>query len=379
VPSTVTDFLPLVTDSAFTIVAALFVLTLVVFVHELGHFLIARWNGVRVDVFSIGFGPELVGINDRHGTRWKFSAIPLGGYVKFFGDEDATSAGAADDAQMTEEEKAVSFHHKSVGRRAAIVIAGPAANFVFAIVVYAVVFMAIGMAITPPVIQEVVPDSAAQEAGLQPGDRIVAVDGSSVSRFEQVQQRIPLSNGESVTLTVERDGRTLDLTATPRVQEVTDELGETHQMAVLGITAATSAEDVVRLGPIEAVGQAVAHSATLIKMTVITLGQMIAGDRSVEDLGGPLRIAQMSGQVAELGFDTLLLFAAFLSVNLGFINLLPIPVLDGGHLVFYAAEAVRGRPVNERIQEYGFRVGLALIIGLMVFVTWNDIIHWNSR
>nr|WP_246423621.1 RIP metalloprotease RseP [Roseospira goensis] len=357
-----------------TVIAFLVVLTIVVFVHEMGHFLVARWNKVRVDVFSIGFGPELVGFNDRHGTRWKFAAIPLGGYVKFFGDSDASSA-TADGQDMTPAEKAVSFHHKSVWQRIAIVFAGPAANLVFAIAVFAAVYGAIGQAVTPPVVASVQPDSAAAEAGLEPGDRIVAVDGEPVQRFEDLQHRIPLTNGATLTLTVERGAETLTLTATPRIQEVEDALGEVRRQAVLGITASASEQDIVQLGPIEAVGTAFGQAYQLVEATVVTVGQMISGERGTEDLGGPVRIAQMSGQVAELGVISLLLFTAFLSVNLGLINLLPIPVLDGGHLVFYAIEAVRGEPLGERAQEYGFRLGLAFIVGLMVFVTWNDLVR----
>lgn len=377
-PTTLNEFLPFVSGSVFNIVAALVVLTIVVFVHEMGHFLVARWNRVRVDVFSIGFGPELIGITDRHGTRWKVSAIPLGGYVKFFGDENEASTGA-DDREMIEEEKAVSFHHKPVWRRAAVVVAGPAANCVFAIALYAGIFMVVGMAITPPIISDVLAGSAAEEAGLQPGDRVVAIDGEEVSRFEQVQHRIPLANGASVRLIVERDGQRVEITATPRVQDVTDELGETRQMAVLGIAASTQGQENVRLGPVAAVGEAFAHSYFLVEATFVAVGQIVAGERGTEDLGGPLRIAEMSGQMAELGLTTLLLFMAFLSVNLGLINILPIPVLDGGHLVFYALEAIRGRPVNDRAQEYSFRIGLALILSLMVFVTWNDIVNLIDR
>lgn len=357
-----------------TVVAFLIVLSIVVFVHEMGHFLVARWNGVRVETFSIGFGPQLFGFDDRHGTRWRVAAIPLGGYVKFFGDADASSA-TNDGRPMTDEERAVSFHHKSVWQRIAIVVAGPAANLVFAVVVFAVVYGAIGQMATPPVVADVVPGSAAEEAGLQPGDRIVSVNGTEINRFEQLQHMIPLTNGAALDLIVERDGDRLPMVATPRIEEITDSLGQTREQAVLGITASTSQEDLVRLGPVEAVGAAFSQAYGLVEATAISVGQMVSGERGTEDLGGPIRIAQMSGQVAELGLVSLLLFTAFLSVNLGLINLLPIPVLDGGHLVFYLVEAVRGRPLGERTQEYSFRIGLALIIALMVFVTWNDIVQ----
>lgn len=357
-----------------TIVAFLVVLTLVVFVHELGHYLVARMAGVRVEVFSVGFGPELIGIDDRHGTRWKISAVPLGGYVKFFGDEDASSA-TASDREMTEAEKAVSFHHKSVWRRIAVVFAGPASNVVFAIAVFAAVFAISGRMETPPVVAEVIDGSAAAEAGLEPGDRIVTVNGRSLERFEDLQRLIPLTNGDVVSLTVERDGETLAMTARPRFEEITDSLGETRRQAVLGVTAEVDPADRQRLGPIDALWGGVTQSWSVVETTAISVGQMIAGERGAEDLGGPVRIAQISGQVAELGVVSLLLFAAFLSVNLGLINLLPIPVLDGGHLVFYMVEAVRGEPVSERAQDYAFRFGLVVIVGLMVFVTSNDIVR----
>jgi regulator of sigma E protease len=360
-----------------TVVAFLVVLTVVVFVHELGHYLVARWAGVRVEVFSIGFGPELVGFNDRHGTRWKISAVPLGGFVKFFGDEDASSA-TASDRELTEAEKAVSFHHKSVWRRIAVVFAGPASNVIFAIAIFAAVFAFVGRMETPPVVSDVVPDSAAAEAGLQVGDRIVLVNGRAVDSFEELQRLIPLTNGASITLTVERGEETLQLSATPRFREIEDSLGETRRQAVLGVTAVIDPQARERLGPVDAVWQGVEQSWTVVETTAVAVGQMIAGTRGVEDLGGPVRIAQMSGQVAELGLVSLILFAAFLSVNLGLINLLPIPVLDGGHLVFYALEAVRGKPVSERAQDYAFRFGLVVIVGLMVFVTSNDIVRLLS-
>nr|WP_281354724.1 RIP metalloprotease RseP [Roseospira navarrensis] len=350
------------------------VFTVVVFVHEMGHFLVARWNGVRVEVFSIGFGPELFGFNDRYGTRWKVAALPLGGYVKFFGDADASSA-TTDSRDLTDEEKRVSFHHKSVWQRIAIVFAGPAANLIFAIMVFSAVYLTVGQMVTPPVVSEVMPDSAAEQAGLQSGDRIVAIDGREISRFEEIQHLVPLANGATMTLTVRRDGETLGLEVTPTIQEITDSFGETRKQAVLGITASTSEDDLIRLGPLDSVGAAFSQAYGLTEATVISIGQMISGERGTEDLGGPIRIAEMSGQVAELGVVSLILFTAFLSVNLGLINLLPIPVLDGGHLVFYGIEAVRGRPVNEQAQEYGFRLGLVIVVGLMIFVTWNDIVR----
>lgn len=351
------------------------VISLVVFVHEMGHFLVARWCGVRVEVFSIGFGPELVGRDDRRGTRWKLSAIPLGGYVKFFGDADPSSGRADEAVALTEDEKRVSFHHKSVWSRIAIVFAGPAANFLFAIAVFAGIYGLVGQSVIPPMVADIQDDSAAAEAGVQAGDRVLAVNGRAMARFQDIQHMVTMTHGAPVSLTVLRDGQELTLNAQPRLTVVEDQFGETRQQAVLGIIADGSTQEIVRLGPTEAMVAAMAKTYDLVEITLVTVGQMIGGARGTEDLGGPLRIAQLSGHVAELGVISLLMFTAFLSTNLGLINLLPIPVLDGGHLAFYAVEAIRGRPLGETAQEYGFRLGLVVIVGLMVFVTWNDIVR----
>jgi regulator of sigma E protease len=351
----------------------LLVLGVLVFVHELGHYLVARWCRVRVEVFSIGFGPELFGWTDRAGTRWKVSAVPLGGYVKFFGDADAASgAGEGLDA-MDEGERAVSFHHKSVGQRSAIVAAGPAANFLFAVVVLAALFSLHGQPYTPADIGAIQPGSAAEEAGLRPGDLIVAVDGRSVQRFEEVQTLVRLNPGQPMTVDVVREGRRLSLPITPRITEVTDRFGNTQRVGLLGVTRA--GVEYRQHDPATAVWQAMRETWLLTTGTLDAVGQMIVGTRGTEELGGPLRIAQMSGDVAQTGLVALVWFMAVLSINLGLINLFPIPMLDGGHLVFYAAEAARGRPLGERAQEYGLRIGLALVLTLMVFATWNDLVH----
>jgi regulator of sigma E protease len=355
------------------IVPFLIVLTILVFVHELGHYLVARRNGVRVDVFSIGFGPELFGFYDRAGTRWKFSAVPLGGYVKMFGDADAASTPVGSSYEMTEEEKAVSFPHKRLGQRAAVVAAGPVANFLFAIVALAFLFVFQGQPFTPAEVGVVQPGSAAEAAGIRPGDRILSVDGSGIDRFEDVQQIVRFNTGEPLAMVVERDGEEVALTATPAVTEVTDRLGNTHSIGMLGI--GRSGIEYRRLDPFSAVWAAGAETVDLTLGTLGAVGQMLAGARGTEELGGPLRIAQMSGEVAQSGAAALIWFMAILSINLGLINLFPIPMLDGGHLMFYAVEALRGKPLGERAQEYGFRIGLALVLTLMVFATWNDLVH----
>ncbi|BBK32036.1 regulator of sigma E protease [Stella humosa] len=348
-------------------------LTILVFVHEFGHFWVARRNGVRVEVFSIGFGPELFGWNDRTGTRWKFSLLPLGGYVKMFGDAGAASNPAEGLDRMSADERAVAFHHKRLGQRAAIVAAGPIANFLFAILVLAGLFMTQGQPYTPAEIGTVRPDSAAAAAGLQPGDRIVAINGSSIERFEQVQLIVRLNQGTPLSVDVLRDGRTINLPVTPRVVELQDRIGGTQRVGQLGV--GRSGVEFMQHNPLTAIVAGTEETWTLTAGTLTAVWQMISGVRTTEELGGPLRIAQMSGEATRSGVAGFLWFAAILSINLGLINLFPIPVLDGGHLLFYAAEAVRGKPLGERAQEYGFRIGLALVLTLMLFSTWNDLVQ----
>ncbi|MBF0094493.1 MAG: RIP metalloprotease RseP [Alphaproteobacteria bacterium] len=356
----------------------LIVLSVVVFVHEMGHFLVARFNGVRVDVFSIGFGHELFGFNDRRGTRWKFSLIPLGGYVKMFGDADASSArpDTSEDAPpMTEEERAVSYHHKRLGQRAAIIVAGPLSNFVFGILVFALMFMTVGQPVTPSVVGQVTPGSAAESAGVLSGDKILSIDGTATPRFSDVQRLVQLSSGAPLHVLLSRQGREVEVSVTPRFTEVTDNFGNVRRVPLLGISVSRAEEELVRHGPSSAVEEAFRQTYNVVSGTFVTVGQMIAGTRSTEDLGGPLRIAQVSGQAAKGGWESLVMFTAFLSINLGLINLFPIPLLDGGHLLFHAIEAVLRRPLTERAQEFGLRVGLVLVLGLMVFSTWNDLVQ----
>jgi regulator of sigma E protease len=346
------------------------VLSILVFVHEFGHYYVARWNGVAIEVFSIGFGPEAFGFTDKAGTRWKFSIIPLGGYVKMFGDANAASQpGDADQIPADQRDKA--FPCKSLGQRAAIVAAGPIANFLFAIVALAGLFAIVGQPYTPPVVSQVVEDSAAEAAGLQPGDRIVGIDGQSVARFETIKRIVALNPGKTLPLTVKRETGEVALTATPKRTTVTDQVGNNHTIGRLGIRV--EGIEFRRPDPATAVWSAMKETAALTTGTLKAVGQIIGGTRSAEELGGPVRIAQLSGEVAEAGLSNLISFMAVLSINLGLINLFPVPMLDGGHLLFYGIEALRGRPLGERAQEYGFRIGLALVLTLMLFVTWNDL------
>ena len=347
------------------------VLTVLVFVHELGHFLVARWYGVRVDTFSIGFGRELVGWTDRLGTRWKIGWLPLGGYVKFFGDAGPASDPGEFLRQMTPAERAMAFHYKPLGQRAAIVAAGPLANFLLAIVLLAVLFATVGERFTPAEISGVVPDSAAAAAGFQPGDRILRVDGTPIESFEELQQVIEQSPGRQLQIVVLRDGQERELAVTPRTVEAQDLFGNTRRIGRIGVSR--GAPEIRRHGPVSAVIAAGRKVVSLTGMTVKALGEMVVGQRSADDLSGPIGIARMSGKMAEQGIIEVVLFAAFLSLNLGLINLFPIPVLDGGHLLFYAVEWLRGRPAGERLQEYGLRLGIAVLAAIFMFATWQDL------
>lgn len=366
--------------SAFSIVFGygvpfLFVLTIVVFFHELGHFLVARWCGIGVEAFSIGFGRELVGWNDRHGTRWKFALIPLGGYVKFAGDADETSTPDQDAIQhMTEAERAVSFHTKPLWARAAVVAAGPIANFLLAIAIFTMVFSFHGRQVAAPIVDSVAENSAAEEAGLQNGDVILAIDGEPIESFLDLQRIVSTSAGLTLTLTVQRGGETIELPVTPQRQEITDQFGNKQSVGIIGVRRSLSAEDIATrtYSLPQAVVAGVQETWFIMERTVVYIGGLFTGRESVEQLGGPIRIAQVSGQVATLGVFALLNLAALLSVSIGLLNLFPVPILDGGRLLFYAFEAVLGRPLSARTQDIGFRIGLALVVLLMAFATWND-------
>jgi regulator of sigma E protease len=360
------------------IVPFLFVLTIVVFFHELGHFLVARWAGVRVLTFSVGFGPELAGFNDRHGTRWKLSAIPLGGYVRFFGDDsEASNPSNAALASMTAEERESSFHHKKVGPRAAIVAAGPIANFILAIVIFASLLMFLGKPSTTARVDGIQPGSAAEAAGFKAGDIVTAINGDKIDSFSDMQRIVGTSAGERLTFAVKRGDSIIDLKGVPELKEIKDRFGNIYRIGILGITRATSPGDVTReyVNPAVALWLGVKETWFVVDRTMAYIGGIFTGREAADQVGGPLRIAQISGQVATIGFAELIHLAAVLSVSIGLLNLFPVPLLDGGHLLFYAAEAVRGRPISERAQEVGFRIGLGLVLMLMVFATYNDILH----
>jgi regulator of sigma E protease len=363
------------------IIPFLFVLSLVVFFHELGHFLVARWCGVRILVFSIGFGPEIIGFNDRYGTRWKISVIPLGGFVKFFGDDNVASVPSSARLEgMDERARAECFVFQPVRKRAAIVVAGPLANFILAIVIFAGIFMLYGKQTMSARVDAVQPESAAATAGFQPGDLVVAIDGRPVDSFADMQRIVSASAGEPLAIAVERNGVQRVLKATPTLKEVKDTFGNVHRVGILGISRSMAAAD-LKLQPVsppQAISMGVEETWFVVERTLSYIGGVIVGREAADQLGGPIRIAQMSGQVATMGFVALIHLAAVLSVSIGLLNLFPIPLLDGGHLLFYSIEALRGRPLSERAQEVGFRIGLAIVLMLMIFATFNDIIHLTT-
>ncbi|VAV87217.1 Intramembrane protease RasP/YluC, implicated in cell division based on FtsL cleavage [hydrothermal vent metagenome] len=370
-------------DAIIYVSSFLAMLSILVFVHEWGHFIVARMNGVRVDVFSIGIGPEIWGRTDKKGTRWKISYFPVGGYVKFFGDASEASTPGDSLNEMTEEEKKISFHHKKLYQRAAVVFAGPFANFIFAILILATFFYAYGQVDTPAVVSEVVEGSAAEEAGLQKGDVIVAVDGSEIKRFKDVIIEVLYSAGESMNVDVLRGGEIVSLILTPKMtkivrngEQVMGDDGKPLELYQIGVQNAE--KTVIREHNLtSALWAGVLETRVIVVQSLRGIRQMIVGTRSVKELSGPIGIAKIAGESAKRGIDFWIRVMALVSISLGMINLFPIPLLDGGHLLFYGFEAVLGRKLSDKTQEYGFRIGLVFILGLMMLATFNDILKFN--
>jgi len=357
------------------VVPFLVVLTAIVFVHEMGHYLVARWNGVAIDTFSIGFGREVVGWNDRQGTRWRISAIPLGGYVKFTGDSNAASVPDPEALKNVDPQLAPRLYaNKSVWQRISIVAAGPIANVILTFVILYALLVSYGQYTIPPVVGEVVAQSVAEEAGLQAGDRIVSVDGYSVGGFSDFQRLIATAPQRQVTIVLERDGVTQTIALVPEAVEVEDRFGNSQRIGRIGVARDIAEDDLTlyRPGPVEAVGATFQEIVFIIDRTAAFLGDFFVGRGDVEQLGGPVKVAKVSGEMATLGIIALVNLTALLSLNIGIFNLLPVPMLDGGHLLYYLIEAIRGRPLSLRVQEIGFRFGFALVLALMVFTLFND-------
>jgi regulator of sigma E protease len=354
----------------FIAIAFLCAIGPLVFIHVMGHYLVARLFGVGAEQFSIGFGREIAGWTDQRGTRWKVGWLPLGGYVRFVGDMNAASQEEAD-AELAPEDRAVAFHNKAWWKRFLIVLAGPVANFILAIAIFAAFFAIFGMPRTPAVVGQVQSGSIAAVAGLQAGDRIEAIAGQDVESFEDLKRIVSIRPGEQVVIAFDRSGQKQEIAARLGAQAITDEFGQSYRIGLLGVLGGQ--RELQRLPVASIVPEATRYTFVLTRSMIDGLAQIITGKRSTKDLGGPLKMAQIAGQQASLGpFEFIQLIALF-SINLGFINLLPVPMLDGGHLVFYAAEAVRRRPVSLRAQDWAFRGGIALLLALLVFTTVNDL------
>ena len=352
-------------------VGFLLVLGPLVFVHEYGHYIVGRWCGVKADAFSIGFGRKILGWTDRRGTEWKIGWLPLGGYVQFAGDRDAVSQPDADWQSLPTEERSHTFPAQPVWKRALIVVAGPVTNFIFAILILAGFAGFVGTPTSPPVVGTVQAGSAAAAAGIRPGDRIVSIDGREMEVFMDIPMTVAHRPGEEMTVRVERDGAQRDFQVTPRLVKEKDQFGKEFERGLIGVAAGRVVFEKVPLT--EAPFVAMRQTGQIIRQTGEVLGQLLTGNRSIKDLSGPLKIAQVSGEAASMGPEALIFLATMISINLGFINLLPLPMLDGGHLLFYAYEAVRRRPAPPQAQEWAFRFGFAAVVTLMLVVTFNDL------
>jgi regulator of sigma E protease len=359
-----------------SIIPFLIVLTVIVFVHEMGHYLVARWNGIAIQTFSLGFGPELFGFNDKAGTRWRLSAIPLGGYVRFVGDMNAASM--PDEVAIASADPKLAprlFVNKNVWQRIAVVVAGPAANVIFTFLVLYALLLGYGRYTIPPVIDGVTANSVAAKAGLMGGDKILSVDGYRVRGFEDFQRLVSTAPQRPITIILDRAGTDKTIVLTPDSAVDTDQFGNTHRIGRIGVTRNASAGDVTlyKPNPVEAIGMTAEDIHFIVDRTVAFLGDFFVGRGDVQQLGGPVKVAKISGEMASLGIPALVNLMALLSLNIGIFNLLPVPMLDGGHLLYYLYEAIRGKPLSQRVQEIGFRFGLAVVFTLMIFTLVNDL------
>lgn len=364
--------MPVETPNIFvTILAFLTLIGSLVVVHELGHYLVGRWFGVKAEKFSIGFGPQLFGWTDKRGTTWRIGALPLGGYVQFAGDMNPSSQADENWHNLPAEERNQTFRSKTLWQRALIVFAGPAVNFIVAILIFMGFLLAFGKPVTPPIVDLVQAGSPAATMGLQQGDKILTLNGREIETFDEMASEIILIPDEKIVLEFERDGQKFVEEGKTAVVEEVDRFGNKYRIGRIGVGA--TAPEVRPVGLIEAPFAAIAQTGNVLRQQMIGLSQIISGRRSIKELGGPLKIAKVSGEHFVLGFAAFLWLAAMISINLGFINLLPIPMLDGGHLLLYGIEAVRRRPATPKVQEWAFRAGFAMLIGFMIMVTFNDL------
>jgi regulator of sigma E protease len=356
----------------FTILMFLLAIGPLIFIHELGHYYVGRWFGVKADAFSIGFGREMFGWTDKRGTRWKVGWLPLGGYVKFAGDMNPASTPTDEWLSLPPDERAKTFQARKVWQRFLIVLAGPATNFLFAIISFMIIFGIYGYPVNPASVGALTEGGVAAQAGFRPGDRVLSINGSRIDNFADLSTYIALRPLEPMHFRVDRGGQEITIDATPALHEDVDRFGNRARIGRMGIGMAGAPE--FREMPFhELPGAALGQTVDSVETMLTALGQVISGRRSLSELGGPLKIAQVSGQQASLGWINFFWFMTIVSINLGFINLLPIPLLDGGHLLFYLIEGVRRRPLRPEAQEWAFRTGLAVLLALMIFVTFNDL------
>lgn len=368
-------------NGVYYIVPFIVLLGILVFVHEFGHFLIARLSGVQVTDFSIGFGKQLWGFTDKHNTKWKICAIPLGGYCQFLGDADAASAGSSEEVkELSEEDKKKAFPFQNPWKKLAIVLGGPGFNYLFAIIVFTLMFAFLGKFSFPPVVGEVVAGGAADKAGIVKADRILSINGHEVESFSEITTEISLTTGGVAEVKLDRAGEVMELSVPLEMMKV-EANGQTTERPMLGIKSMNTMElDHERMSLLDAFVEACSETWRITEGTLRGVGQMITGKRGSEDLGGILRIAEMSGDISRKnGMLDFIAFMALLSINLGLINLFPIPVLDGGHVVIYLVEIVSRREINAKVKENLFKAGFALILALMIFATWNDFVHLFHR
>jgi regulator of sigma E protease len=358
----------------FAVPAFVVVISLIVFVHEYGHYIVGRWCGVKIESFSLGMGPEIAGFYDKRGTRWRLSAFPIGGYVKFYGDANAASAGESDEvSSMSEKERALTLGGQPVWKRAAIVVAGPVANFLLAIAIFAGSYMIVGRQIVEPRINEVVASSRAEQAGLRPGDRFVAIDGEKIESFSDVSRIVSMRPESTMRIEVEREGKIVAVTVAPAVETETSRFGTVRQ-GRLGVKSDPKAQVTSkRYGPVDAIVMGAGDTWSIVVRTVEFIQGLFKGVEDPRQISGVIGMADLAGTVAQNSISNLVWLAALLSVSIGFMNLLPIPVLDGGHLMFFLIEAVRGRPLSERAQDIGMKLGMTFVLGLMAFSLVNDI------
>lgn len=363
------------TTGMFFIAAFLIALMVIVFFHEYGHYKVARWCGIDIEAFSIGFGKEIAGWHDKHGTRWKLSLLPLGGYVKFKGDNNAASFPDADAVAQAKLDPG-NFHGKPVWQRAAVVVAGPAANFILAIVIFALFYAVVGVTVVDPKVGEILPGSAAEQAGIEVGDTVLEIDGKAIGSFRDIQQAVYDRAEQPVTVVIDRSGSKLSLSATPKLSEQDDGMGGKLRTGLLGIRPMADAIHVETYGPVQSFTMAVDEIWLITSSSLKYVGRIFLGRENGDQLRGPAGIAQVVGYAASNGIYSFVGIIAFLSVSIGLINLFPIPMLDGGHLVYYAIEAIRGKPLGQMAQEWGFRIGFSVVIMLLLMGTWNDVLRF---